>query len=173
MVSPYSAEQDFEGDTMSKNTAKIFYAVVMAVASGLAVWGIVITAMGNNMGILAIVGGVVMAIAAYGERGEKMKEAVMRESHRELLFEACMEALGNPLKQLGFADGFVECARKYGAFKLDTDFLGVITIQLNKIPKETREEMMRDMDEQSKSQLQKNPVLLYKLSDLFPDQKQR
>jgi len=158
---------------MSKNTADIFYAVVVAVGLLMAVWGTVTTATGNKMGILLILGGVVIALAGYGERSKKMKEAEVRESQKEQILEACIEVLRNPLKQLGFGDEFVESAKKHGAFKLDLDFLGVMTIELNKIPKETREEMMRNMDEHLKNQLRRHPVLLYKLSDLFPGEKQK
>ena len=62
---------------MSKNAQKVFYAVLVAEASGMAVFEIVVTAIGDSMVVLAFVGGVVTAIAAYGERGEKMKEAEM------------------------------------------------------------------------------------------------
>ncbi len=158
---------------MSKNTAKIFYAVVMAAGSGLAVWGIVITAMGNRMGILGIVGGVVIAIAAYGERHEKMKEAEVRESYKDQMFNKCIEALRNPLKQLGFSDELLELARKHGAFRLDIDIAHGIFIEFKKIPKETREEAMRNMDEQAKDLLSGRRVLFYPLSSLFPDEQQK
>jgi len=157
---------------MSKNTAKIFYAVIMAVGSGLAVWGIVITAMGNKMGILGIVGGIVIAIAAYGERHEKMKEAEVRESYREQMVNKCVEALKNPLKHLGFSDEFLELAKRHGALRLDLDIGRGIFLELNKIPKETWEEMMKNMDEQVKNQLRRRPVLFYPLSSLFPDEEQ-
>ena len=158
---------------MSKNTAKIFYAVVMAVGSGLAIWGIVITAMGNMMGILGIVGGVVIAIAAYGERREKMKEAEVRESYSEQMVNKCVEALKNPLKQLGFSDELLELAKRHRAFRLDLDIAHGIFVELRKIPKERREEAMMNTNEPAKTLLRERRVLLYPLSSLFPDEKQK
>jgi hypothetical protein len=158
---------------MSKKTARIFYAVVTVAALGLAVFGIVMTIMGNRMGILGIVLGVVLAIASRQEAHEKMKEAEMREFYREQMFNKCVEAIRNPLRQLGFSDELLELAKKHGALRLDLDIGRGMFVELNKIPKETREEMMKNMDEQVKNHLRRHPVLFYPLSSLFPDEKQK